>query len=385
MITWSSGNRKGSGVTVAQLAAAKRLPAQFLHDLGVTDNSGTVHIPYYGGDGHKELALRLRTALAAKDGSVWPKRAKPVPYGLWRLGDAERTGRLYLVEGETNPWALWYHKLPALGLPGASMTGKLKRDHIDGVDRIYVGHDPDQAGDEFVRGVAGRLKSLGWRGRLYDVRLGGGVKDVADLHVLHADDPAAFGRALSESVTDAAHIEINNGEERPPPQDDKGPAAPADAPTPEAPAFDGPPRPITTSFLHVPALAEAMIPAPLRGWLTDIARRGRSHSNTGRPPPSSASPPWSIRRSGSAPSATTIGWSFPTSGAPPSGRRRFKSRRRSRRRSGRCTAWRSRRRRSTTRPAPTWKRGGWSARRRPRPPRTRWKRRPRTPRRRRTS
>ena len=40
------------------------------------------------------------------------------------------------------------------------------------------------------------------------------------------------------------------------------------------PKFEGSPRPLTTDLLPVPILPAAMIPAPLRGWLTDIARRG---------------------------------------------------------------------------------------------------------------
>jgi putative DNA primase/helicase len=40
------------------------------------------------------------------------------------------------------------------------------------------------------------------------------------------------------------------------------------------PAFDGGPEPIRVDLMPVPPLAEAMIPAPFRGWLGDIARRG---------------------------------------------------------------------------------------------------------------
>jgi hypothetical protein len=43
---------------------------------------------------------------------------------------------------------------------------------------------------------------------------------------------------------------------------------------PDPPDFEGPPRPVRVDLLPVPPLPEAMIPGPLRGWLTDIARRG---------------------------------------------------------------------------------------------------------------
>ena len=42
----------------------------------------------------------------------------------------------------------------------------------------------------------------------------------------------------------------------------------------ESPEFEGPPKPITAELLEVYPLPKALIPAPLRGWLTDIARRG---------------------------------------------------------------------------------------------------------------
>jgi putative DNA primase/helicase len=56
--------------------------------------------------------------------------------------------------------------------------------------------------------------------------------------------------------------------------------APAGGPEPppssgsQSPSFDGPPRPITVDLLPVPPLDPSMIPAPFRGWLMDIARRG---------------------------------------------------------------------------------------------------------------
>src|SRR5262249_54461843 len=40
------------------------------------------------------------------------------------------------------------------------------------------------------------------------------------------------------------------------------------------PAFQGTPRPLSAALLPVPALAPALLPALLRGWLVDIAERG---------------------------------------------------------------------------------------------------------------
>src|SRR5262245_5691204 len=56
-------------------------------------------------------------------------------------------------------------------------------------------------------------------------------------------------------------------------QSAQGEAAPAEQ-TPVAPLFTGPHRVITTDLLPVPPLDTSLIPAPFRGWLTDIAGRG---------------------------------------------------------------------------------------------------------------
>lgn len=81
-------------ITVAELAAAKCLPIEFLVDLGVEDapdGSGVV-IGYFDANGNTHSRLRKRTALRAKDGSFWlgPGGVSPIPYGLWKLAEWRR-------------------------------------------------------------------------------------------------------------------------------------------------------------------------------------------------------------------------------------------------------------------------------------------------------
>ena len=75
-----------SCITVEALAARKRLPAEFLRDtIGLYDLPRVgVAILYHDPSG-QEFATKQRTALAARDGSYWPKGRPIIAYGLHRL------------------------------------------------------------------------------------------------------------------------------------------------------------------------------------------------------------------------------------------------------------------------------------------------------------
>ncbi|AEG14986.1 phage/plasmid primase, P4 family [Desulfofundulus kuznetsovii DSM 6115] len=190
--------RGGGGITIESLAADKRLPVDFLRSLGVVQDSRFVKITYLLEDGSPAPRQRIRTALRAKDGSKWAKGdGKPVPYGLWRLAEAREAGYLVLVEGESDCWTLWYHGFPALGIPGADMTEKLKLEHVKDIPRLYVVREPDKGGDTFAAGIAKRLAGWKtWQGEAYEVRLTG-AKDPNDLHKQNPDElKAKFQAAL---------------------------------------------------------------------------------------------------------------------------------------------------------------------------------------------
>src|SRR5207237_257756 len=119
-------------VTVADLAADKKLPAEFLCNLGLEDVQGGVGIPYYGETG-EPIAVKKRTHLVAKRGSRWPGGVQISAYGQWRLDQAAKVGFLILVEGESDCWVLWYHGLPALGIPGADATKCLNASFVEAI------------------------------------------------------------------------------------------------------------------------------------------------------------------------------------------------------------------------------------------------------------
>jgi len=70
-------NGAAARLTLAALAQAKRLPADFLRKLGLSDlPEGGVGILYHDMTGCR-IAVKKRTELKAADGTYWPK-GKPL-------------------------------------------------------------------------------------------------------------------------------------------------------------------------------------------------------------------------------------------------------------------------------------------------------------------
>ena len=159
----SSNGAHHPALTLLDLAVEKQLPWKFLFHLGVMDHvSGGVQIPYHLADGQEAPRYRIRTALVAKEGSRWSAgEGRIVPYGLERLEDARKAGYLVLVEGESDCWTLWYQGFPALGIPGAEMTGLLEASMLSGIGRLYLLQEPDSGGTAFVSHLTKRLTE--WR------------------------------------------------------------------------------------------------------------------------------------------------------------------------------------------------------------------------------
>ncbi len=169
------------GLTVAELAAAKRLPEDFLRDLGLHDTmfhgAPIVAIPYYDADGN-EMALRYRRALNGAERFFWRRGARLAPYGMQRLRDARKAGWLLLVEGESDCWTCWNHGLSALGIPGKATWREEWARLLDGLD-VVLWQEPDAA--DLVGRVAQDVPGL----RV--IRAPDGVKDVSEAHIRGLD------------------------------------------------------------------------------------------------------------------------------------------------------------------------------------------------------
>jgi hypothetical protein len=154
------------GLSIAELADAKGLPKEFLRSWGVRDGvvgSGPnrrpcVDIPYTNTKGEL-VAVHKRLSLHGSPRFIWRRGDRTTLYGLSRLLDIRRAGRVILVEGETDTWTLWLHHLPALGVPGASTWKEAYASLLQGLD-VYIWHEPDAGGDELVKAVAADLPQL---------------------------------------------------------------------------------------------------------------------------------------------------------------------------------------------------------------------------------
>lgn len=143
-------------------AEAKGLPVEFLQKQGLRDQKyqaePAVRIPYRAVDG-AENAVRFRIALEkteeGDDRFRWRSGSKAGLYGLWRLESIREAGYVVLVEGESDAQTLWYHGIPALGIPGASNWRPEFAKHLEGVERIYVVIEPDQGGATLREKLAG--------------------------------------------------------------------------------------------------------------------------------------------------------------------------------------------------------------------------------------
>jgi hypothetical protein len=163
--------------TLENYAAAKRLPVDFLVSLGLTtvypQGRPAVRIPYLDADG-VEIGARLRVALEGKTRFRWRKGTRVHLYGLWRL---DRTlGSVILCEGESDAQTLWFHGIPALGVPGAAAWQAAWAEYVKGLT-VYVWQEPDQGGDTFSARVGATLP---------DCRIitpPEGRKDISECHI----------------------------------------------------------------------------------------------------------------------------------------------------------------------------------------------------------
>ena len=178
-----------AAIGLAHLAAAKRLPVEFLRELGCDDHGGGVRIPYHSEDGTL-TSLRTRLALAG-DRFRWRRGDHPLLYGLWRLGEIRKAGWVLLVEGESDCWTLWHHGLPGLGIPG---KGIWRSDWAGALDRLEVilWQEPDA--EDLAERVARDVADL----RIFAAPPE--FKDVSEAHVGRHDVAALVERVRVEAV-----------------------------------------------------------------------------------------------------------------------------------------------------------------------------------------
>lgn len=158
-------------LTLAELAAAKGFTPGLLAQYGVRNGQGGVVIPYYDGAGNEYIKYRIRSGLDSHNGFRWSVGdADLIPYGLHRPVPYTK-GFVWIVEGESDCWALWSHGMPALGLPGATIIKPLRAAYLSDVESVGVIQEPGEAGGRFPHCVAQKLYDDGFAGAVYAIEL----------------------------------------------------------------------------------------------------------------------------------------------------------------------------------------------------------------------
>jgi hypothetical protein len=203
----AGGEDHSNGLSVSELAQAKGISEDFLRSLGVADGfvgggsqrTPCVDIPYMDAGG-QTFAVRKRLSLSGPRRFLWRRGDHPGPYGIWRLAEARQAGWLVLVEGESDCWTLWYHHIPAIGLPGASTWRGEYASLFEGLT-VYAWRETDRGGETFIGAVVSDMRDL----RI--IQAPQEAKDASALYMMDRDHFTDKLRALVASARLASQIE----------------------------------------------------------------------------------------------------------------------------------------------------------------------------------
>lgn len=175
------GGKADGGLTLLEFAASKKLPEDFLRTMGVKEARGKDGRPYlvfeYRGLYGQVIpeATRMRFSLSKKPRAK--RNGKPAVYGLWLIPKfLTEDGELLIFEGESDSLTAWHYGLPALGIPGKTMTRLLDPAFLQGFKTVYVWQEP--GAEDFPISLAKALPGFTIKRMLPPE----GVKDISEAH-----------------------------------------------------------------------------------------------------------------------------------------------------------------------------------------------------------
>jgi hypothetical protein len=110
-----------------------------------------------------------------------------------------------LVEGESDCHTLWYHGIPALGIPGATNWKDEWAKYLDGFETIYMVIEPDKGGEASLKWIS--KSKLRNKIRLLKLEP---YKDPSELHI---SDPFGFGIFFNTTLTKALSWQAEHDKE----------------------------------------------------------------------------------------------------------------------------------------------------------------------------
>jgi hypothetical protein len=160
------------------LASTKRLPIDLLKGWGICDRRRdrvtNVEIPYLDPGGNI-IGIRYRLSLdSAGPRFKWRTGDRVSLYGQQKLPEIRKRGWVLLVEGESDTWTGWHHKVPTLGIPGKSTWKPEWAEHLEGLD-VYLWVEPNA--DDLIARVGADLPDL------KVIYAPEGIKDISEGHL----------------------------------------------------------------------------------------------------------------------------------------------------------------------------------------------------------
>lgn len=137
-----------AGLTLEQLAKAKRLSLDLLKECGVSETKCQgkyqVNFPYMNEAGGV-VAVRRRHSLTQEPRFSWrtgDKASVHGLYGVWRLAEIRKAGWCLIVEGESDCITCWQYGIPAIGIAGKTLWRAVKGEYFHDIE-VFLWVEPD--------------------------------------------------------------------------------------------------------------------------------------------------------------------------------------------------------------------------------------------------
>ena len=204
--------QKYKNYSLAEYTFTKHLPEDFLKDTcGITtakdkDGSQYLKMPYFNEENTTPI---FRKRYGDKEFRwSWGSSGKLILYGDWRLPELRKTGWAVLVEGESDTQTLWYLKVPALGVPGASNFNARMVPKLQDL-KLYIHQEPDQGGQTFLAKICRILQESEFVGEVYTWSCKQyGVKDPSELYLKEGAEKAT--EKIQKAIKRAQKIDLDD-------------------------------------------------------------------------------------------------------------------------------------------------------------------------------
>ena len=204
--------QKYKNYSLAEYTFTKHLPEDFLKDTcGITtakdkDGSQYLEMPYFNEENTTPI---FRKRYGDKEFRwSWGSSGKLILYGDWRLPELRKTGWAVLVEGESDTQTLWYLKVPALGVPGASNFNARMVPKLQDL-KLYIHQEPDQGGQTFLAKICRILQESEFVGEVYTWSCKQyGVKDPSELYLKEGAEKAT--EKIQKAIKRAQKIDLDD-------------------------------------------------------------------------------------------------------------------------------------------------------------------------------